>query len=165
MSRRYATLAERWQAAWSGRDPRAFLEICAPDLHYEDPLTTEPLFGTAALGEHAQRLWNAFPDVTMESTGAPLADERWIALPLCLRGRNTGALGNLPASHREVLLHAVCWCELDLGGERFWRVRAYYDAHGAAVSLGLLPRPGTLRGRAVLALQGFGLWGGGGLNS
>ena len=161
MSEQHAALAERWYRAWSGRDRRAFIEICAPDLHYEDPLTPEPLFGTAALGEHAERRWQAFPDVAMEPTGTPLGDERWLALPVRLRGRNTGALGSLPASHRQLLVHAVCWCELDLSGERVWRGRAFYDAHGAAVSLGLLPRPGTLRGRAVLMLQGFGLWGGG----
>jgi hypothetical protein len=32
-----------------------------------------------------------------------------------------------------------------------------YDAYGAAISLGLIPRPGTLRNRAVLALQGYGI--------
>jgi steroid delta-isomerase-like uncharacterized protein len=161
MSAAHVALAERWHAAWSGRDPRAFLELGAPDLHYEDPLTREPLFGTAALGQHAQRLWSAFPDVAMEPTGEPLASGAWLALPVRLRGRNTGSLDGLPASHREIVLHAVCWCELDLSGERLWRVRAYYDAHSAAVELGLLPRPGSWRRRAVLALQGYGLWSGG----
>jgi steroid delta-isomerase-like uncharacterized protein len=156
-----AALAERWYAAWSGRDQRAFLEFCAPDLHYEDPLTSEPLFGTTALGQHAQRLWSAFPDAAMEPTGTPLGNDHWLALPVRLRGRNTGSLEGLPASHRELTMHAVCWCELDTTGERLWRVRAYYDAHAAAVELGLLPRPGSWRRRAVLALQGYGIIAGG----
>jgi steroid delta-isomerase-like uncharacterized protein len=160
MSARHAALAERWHAAWSGRDPSAFVEICAPDVHYEDPLTEEPLQGTTALGAHAKRLWQAFPDAVVEPTGDPLGDERWIALPLRLSGRNSGALGALPASHRDLVVHAVCWCELALDGERLWRVRAYYDAHAAAVELGLLPRPGSWRRRAVLALQGYGVFGG-----
>jgi steroid delta-isomerase-like uncharacterized protein len=161
MSELHAPLAAQWHAAWSGRDPRAFLEICAPDLHYEDPLVVEPLLGTHALGEHAQRLWRAFPDATMEPTGEPLGSDTWLALPVRLQGRNTGQLDGLPASHRELVLHAVCWCELDLSRERFWRVRSYYDAHAAAVALGLLPRPGSWRRRAVLALQGYGIWGAG----
>jgi steroid delta-isomerase-like uncharacterized protein len=161
MSDGHAALAERWHAAWSGRDPRAFLELCAPDLHYEDPLTPAPLLGVNALGEHARRLWRAFPDVTMAPTGDPLGSEGWIALPVRLQGRNTGSLDGLPASHRELVLHAVCWCELDHSGGLLWRVRAYYDAHGAAVALGLLPGPGSWRRRAVLALQGYGIWGGG----
>jgi steroid delta-isomerase-like uncharacterized protein len=157
MSAARAALAERWHAAWSERDPRAFLEFCAPDLHYEDPLTLAPLFGAPALGQHAQRLWSAFPDVAMEPTGEALGNERWLALPVRLHGRNTGLLDGLPASHRELVLHAVCWCELDQSGERLWRVRSYYDAHAAAVELGLLPRPGSWRRRAVLALQGYGI--------
>ncbi|HUB76986.1 MAG TPA: ester cyclase [Solirubrobacteraceae bacterium] len=159
MSARHAALAQRWHEAWSGRDARAFVAICAPDLHYEDPLTAEPLYGAQALGVHAERLWRAFPDALMEPTGEPLGDGRWLALPLRLRGRNSGPLGSLPASHRDVVLHAVCWCELALDGERLWRVRAYYDAHAAAVELGLLPRPGSWRRRAVLALQGYGILG------
>ena len=73
-------------------------------------------------------------------------------------GRNTGSLDGLPASHRQVELHVVFWCELDLSRTRLWRVHAVFDAYRAAVTLGLLPRPGTLRNRAVLALQGYGLF-------
>ena len=40
-------LADAWEAAWSGGDPGAFLALCAPDLHYEDPLTPEPLQGVS----------------------------------------------------------------------------------------------------------------------
>jgi steroid delta-isomerase-like uncharacterized protein len=155
----HAALAERWHAAWSSRDPDAFREFCAPDLHYEDPLTPVPLQGTAALGEHAQRLWRAFPDVTMRPTGEPLGDARFVALPVRLQGRNTGPLDVLPASHRELAVHAVFWCELALDGERLWRVRGFFDAHAAAVGIGLLPRPGSWRRRAVHALQGYGIFG------
>ena len=41
-------------------------------------------------------------------------------------------------------------------------MRAVFDAYGAAISLGLIPRPGSLRNRALLALQGYGLRLGGG---
>lgn len=155
----HAALAERWQAAWSGRNPTVFREICAPNLHYEDPITQTPLNGTAALGVHAERLWRAFPDVRMEATGEPLGDARFVALPVRLHGRNTGPLDLLPPSHRELVVHAVFWCELALDGERLWRVRAFFDAHAAAVALGLLPRPGSWRRRAVHVLQGYGVFG------
>ena len=36
-------------------------------------------------------------------------------------------------------------------------MRAFFDAYGAAVALGVLPRPGTLGGKALLLLRGFGL--------
>jgi len=150
-------LADEWEAAWSGGDSGAFMALCAPDLHYEDPLTRSPLHGVPALAAHAERLWRAFPDVTVASAGERLCDGRFVALPVRAVGRNTGALDGLPASHREIELHAVFWCELDLGRTRLWRVRGVYDAYGAAVALGLIPRPGTLRNRAVLALQGYGI--------
>ncbi len=150
-------LADAWEAAWSGGDPGAFMALCAPDLHYEDPLTAAPLHGVGALGGHAERLWQAFPDVRMERAGERLSDGRFAALPVRAIGRNTGGLDGLPASHRDIELRVVFWCELDLSRTRLWRVRAVFDAYGAAVALGLLPRPGTLRNRAVLALQGYGL--------
>jgi hypothetical protein len=150
-------LADAWEAAWSGRDPGAFLALCAPDLHYEDPLTPEPLHGVPALVEHATRLWRAFPDVRVERSGERLDNGRFAALPVHAVGRNTGPLGGLVASHRQVELRGVFWCELDLTRTRLWRVRGVYDAYGAAVTLGLIPRPGTLRNRALLALQGYGL--------
>jgi steroid delta-isomerase-like uncharacterized protein len=150
-------LADAWEAAWSSGDARAFLTLCAPDLHYEDPLTSAPLESVSALSEHAERLWRAFPTLHLERAGERLSDGRFAALPVRARGRNTGILDGLPASHREIEVHAVFWCELDLGRTRLWRVRTVFDAYGAAVSLGLLPRPGSLRNRAVLALQGYGL--------
>jgi SnoaL-like polyketide cyclase len=150
-------LADAWEQAWSGGDPGAFAALCAPDLHYEDPLTPTPLHGVPALVEHAERLWRAFPGVRLERAGVRLEDGRFTAFPVRASGRNTGPLDGLLASHREVDLHAVFWCELDMGRTRLWRVRAIYDAYDAAVTLGLIPRPGTLRNRALLALQGYGL--------
>jgi steroid delta-isomerase-like uncharacterized protein len=155
-------LADAWEAAWSGGDSYAFMALCAPDLHYEDPLTPQPLHGVPALGEHARRLWRAFPDITLERAGERLSNGRFVALPVRAVGRNTGGLDGLPASHRELELHAVFWGELDLSRTRLWRVRAVFDAYAAAIALGLIPRPGTLRNRALLALQGYGIRLGGG---
>jgi steroid delta-isomerase-like uncharacterized protein len=150
-------LADAWEAAWSGGVAGAFLALCAPDLHYEDPLTRSPLHGVSELSGHAERLWRAFPEMTVERAGERLTDGRYVALPVRAFGRNTGVLDGLPASHREIELRAVFWCELDLGRTRLWRVRTVFDAYGAAVALGLIPRPGTLRNRALLALQGYGI--------
>jgi steroid delta-isomerase-like uncharacterized protein len=154
-------LADAWEAAWSGRDATAFADLCAPDLHYEDPVARTPLNGVTALATHAERLWRAFPDVVMESAGERVADGHWLVLPTRVQGTNSGSLDGLPASYRRLAVHVVFWCELALDARRLWRVRAFFDSHAAAVELGLIPRPGTLRNRAVLMLQGYGLWGGG----
>jgi hypothetical protein len=54
-----------------------------------------------------------------------------------------------------VVVHVVFFAELR--DERFFRVRAFFDVYGAAVALGVLPRPGTLGEKALLMLRGFGL--------
>lgn len=153
-------LIEAWEAAWSARDPGAFAQLCAPDVSYEDPLTREPCLGPAEIGAHAQLLWAAFPDVRVASTGARLrgdGDEaRFVAAPCKVLGTHRGPLGPLPPTGRFVIVHAVAYCELDAAG-RLSRVRAFYDAYGAAVELGLLPTRGSMAERALLAVRGFGV--------
>lgn len=150
-------LLEGWQAAWSGRDPDAFARCCAPDVHYEDPLCDEPLGSTQELAAHAKRLWTAFPDARLERTGEALGDGRYVAAPFKLVGTHRGELDELPASGRFVVMHVVCYCELDPPRERLWRVRAFYDVWDTAVQLGVLPKRGTLGERAIFLLRGFGL--------
>jgi steroid delta-isomerase-like uncharacterized protein len=150
-------IADRWQAAWTGREAAAFAAVCAPDVHYEDPLCGEPLDGPGAIGEHARRLWSAFPDVRVERTGERLSDGRYVCMPLKLLGHHRGEIEGLTATGRFVVVHAVCYCELDPDRERLWRVRAFFDAYDAAVQLGVLPGRGTLSERALLMLRGFGL--------
>ena len=100
-------LFDAWDAAWSGKDPEAFGELCAPDLHYEDPLTEEPLEGAEALGRHASRLWAAFPDARVEQTGERLATERFVAAPCKLLATHKAPLEGLPATNRFVVVHCV----------------------------------------------------------
>ena len=45
----------------------------------------------------------------------------------------------------------------ELREDKLYRVRAFFDAYGAAVALGVLPRAGTLGEKALLMLRGFGL--------
>jgi steroid delta-isomerase-like uncharacterized protein len=151
-------LVDRWEAAWTGKDAEAFAPLCAPDLHYEDPLTDEPLAGAEALARHAQRLWDAFPDVRMERTGERLGQGRFLAAPAKLVGTHRGPLEGLPATNRFVIVHCVFYCELQ--GARLLRVRAFFDLYNAATQLGVLPARGTLGEKALLVLRGFGLRGG-----
>jgi predicted ester cyclase len=134
--------------------------VCARDVHYEDPLTGEPLESPEAISDHAQRLWTAFPDVRMEATGERLSDGRFVAAPVKLLATHRGELAGLPPTGRFVIVHAVFYCELDPRRRRLWRVRAFFDLYDAAVQLGVLPARGTLGERALLLLRGFGLRGG-----
>ncbi len=156
-------LIDRWESAWSGRDPSAFEELCCPDIHYEDPLTGEPLEGSAELGRHAGRLWAAFPDARMERIGQRLTDTgtqnleevRFIAAPSKLLATHRAPLEGLPPTNRFVVVHCIFYCELESALLR--RVRAFFDLYDAAVQLGVLPARGTMGEKALLVLRGFGL--------
>jgi steroid delta-isomerase-like uncharacterized protein len=148
-------LIDRWQAAWSDKDSSAFAPICTADVHYEDPLTAEPLEGAAELGRHAARLWAAFPDARLERTGERLAGGRFVAAPCKLLATHRAPLEGLPATNRFVVVHCIFY--LELRDEYIQRVRAFFDLYGAAVQLGVLPARGTLGEKALLVLRGFGL--------
>jgi steroid delta-isomerase-like uncharacterized protein len=151
-------LVDAFEAAWSADDPQAaFAAVCAPDVHYEDPMTVEPLEGPEAVAAHAARLAAAFPDALLEATGPRLTDGRYVAAPVKLRATHRGELEDFPPTGRFVIVHAVFYCELDAPGERLWRIRAFYDLYDAAVQLGVLPKPGSMGERALFLLRGFGL--------
>jgi ketosteroid isomerase-like protein len=151
------TIFDAWERAWSGRDPGGFESVCDPDVHYEDPLTPQPLHGVPAVAAHARRLWRAFPDARVNSTGDRLANDTFACAPCRLLGTHQGRLGRIAPTGRALVVHAVVYAELR--DERILRVRAFFDVYEAAVELGLLPRAGTAGERALLMLRGFGLRG------
>jgi steroid delta-isomerase-like uncharacterized protein len=155
MSNPVDELMDAWEGAWSSKDPLAFRDACHEEIHYEDPVTPEPLEGTDELARHADRLWSAFPDTRMERTGERLTDGRFVAAPCKALGTQRGQLESLPPSNRFVVVHCVFYCELR--DERLLRIRAFFDLYGAAVQLGVLPARGTLGEKALLVLRGFGL--------
>jgi steroid delta-isomerase-like uncharacterized protein len=148
-------LIDRWEAAWTDKDSSAFAALCCADIHYEDPLTPEPLEGAAELGRHAARMWAAFPDARMERTGERLSNGTFVAAPCKLLATHRESLEGLPASNRFLVVHCVFYCELR--DERMLRIRAFFDLYDAAVQLGVLPARGTLGEKALLVLRGFGL--------
>jgi steroid delta-isomerase-like uncharacterized protein len=148
-------LIDAWEAAWSGKDPDAFAEACDARVHYEDPLTPEPLEGLDALARHAERLWAGFPDARLERTGVRLSDGRFGAAPSKLLATHKGSLEGLPASNKFLVVHCVFYCEI--ARERLLRVRSFFDLYSAATQLGVLPARGTMGEKALLVLRGFGL--------
>ncbi len=146
---------DAWDAAWSGRDSAAFLRICTPEIHYEDPLTLTPLEGLEALGAHAAQIWESFPDARLEPLGPRIVDGDLISAPAKLLATNRAPLGGLPATNRFVVVPMIFYCELR--ERRLARVRAFFDLYDAGVQLGLLPARGTFGGRALMMLRGFGL--------
>jgi steroid delta-isomerase-like uncharacterized protein len=143
--------------ALGGRDRAAFAKVCAPDLHYEDPLCPEPLSGPYELADHVARLWHGFPDARVEATANPLTDGRFVSAPVKLLATHREEVSGFPATGRFVVVHAVLVCELDPRGDLLWRVRAFFDVYGAGIQLGVFPRRGGLGERAMFLARGFGL--------
>ena len=124
-------------------------------MHYEDPLLPEPLQGADAIASRAEKVWAAFPDARLQPIGPRLTDGTHASAPAKLLGTHRAPLDGLAATNRFVVVHVVFFAELR--DERLFRVRAFFDAYGAAVALGVLPKPGTLGEKALLMLRGFGL--------
>jgi hypothetical protein len=143
-------------AAYDAQDQHALRACCAPDVHYEDPLTPAPLEGVDAVLGHARAAWAAFPDGRLQPTGPVPSTGHLLAAPCKLVATHRGPVGPVPATNRFLIAHAVLYCELDHDGGRLWRLRAFYDVYGAAIQLGALPKAGTAGQRALMVLQGFG---------
>jgi steroid delta-isomerase-like uncharacterized protein len=148
-------LFDAWERAWSGRDTAAFAPLCADGFAYEDPLTPEPLQGVLPLVAHARKLWKAFPDARVNATGERLTDGRFACAPCKVLGTHRERIGSVAATNRFIVVHAIVYAELRDG--QLLRARAFYDLHGAATDLGVLPEPGTVGEKALLLLRGFGL--------
>jgi steroid delta-isomerase-like uncharacterized protein len=148
-------LFDAWERAWSGRDPAAFGPLCHEAFTYEDPLTPEPLQGADGVAAHARRLWTAFPDARVNSTGDRLTDGRFACAPCKVLGTHLERVGGVTPTSRFVVVHALVYAELR--DARLLRARAFFDVHGVATELGVLPRPGTVGEKALLLLRGFGL--------
>ena len=117
--------------------------------------TIETLNTSDELARRAAAVWSAFPDVRLNATGPRLSDGTHASAPARLIGTHRRPLEGLAATHRPLTLHVVFFAELQ--NERFFRIRAFFDAYGAAVTLGVLPKPGTIGEKALLMLRGFGL--------
>jgi steroid delta-isomerase-like uncharacterized protein len=149
-------LAGQWIAAWE--KGAAFGACCTPDVGYEDPLAAEPLTGLHELERHAERLRRAVPDVRIERSAVPLAGGPgggFACLPWRLAGTHRGAVGDVPATERFVVVQGIHYVELTDGLIR--RARGFFDLHDVAVQLGLMPSRGSLAESALLLLRGFGL--------
>jgi hypothetical protein len=146
-------LAERWRSAWEGS---GFESCCTPDVTYEDPVAVDLLRGVEALDAHADRLRQAFPDLTVEATAPPLFRGDHACVPWRALGTHHGDIGQtLPATDRFMTIHGLHYLELIDGSVR--RARGFFDLYDAATQLGLLPSRGGLGETALLLLRGFGV--------
>ena len=125
----------------------AFEPLCDHDVHYEDPLTPEPIEG--ARGDRRARASGCGPRSPTRACRAPASARSpgpTSPRPVKVLATHRREVAGLAATNRFVIVHAVLYCELR--EERLLRIRAFFDLYGAAVQLGVLPRPGTMGEKA-----------------
>lgn len=120
--------------AWAARDMNGILAAFAPRGRYEDPTTRGPL-SVAGLRAHAERLWEAFPDLTFEMVSIdPIGTDR-VSGQWRMRGTNTGSLNGLPPTERAVDLPGID--VVVAGPAGIESVTGYFDSVAVARQLGL----------------------------
>ena len=146
--------------AWSGRDRAAFAPLCAPDVHYEDPLCRRAARRPRRRSPTTPRgCGTAFPDARLEPHGRA-ARRRALRrrAPCSCIGTHTRRLGALAATGRPLVVHAVVYCELDRAGAAAGGcARSSTSTTRPRAARRRCPSPGTLGERALLLLRGFGL--------
>ena len=105
---------EAYFAAWDAHDPRAVIALYADDGTYEDPATEGPLSGKA-IGDYAQGLFTAFPDLKLELISQAPTSISQIAVPWLLFGTHQGALGEMEATGKSVTLRGCDYIVVEEG--------------------------------------------------
>ena len=124
-------------------------------MQYEDPLALDPLRGTEALEQHAQRLRTAMPDLRLERVGRTLSGDSVACIPWRAAGTHKNGSVTFPATNRFLTIQGLHYVEL--ADDRIRRARGFYDLYDAATQLGLLPSRGGIGESVLLLLRGFGL--------
>ena len=127
-------IVERYFDAWIAHDAPAIVSTFAEGGTYVDPTTPAALVGHA-IGEHARRLWSAFPDLAFDvrrhtGNGVDVFAAEWT-----MRGTNDGPLGELPPTGRRVVVDGADVIRVDESGIQ--SVHGYFDAGAVPRQLGL----------------------------
>lgn len=107
-------VVEAYFAAWDAHDPQAVMNLYADDGTYEDPATDGPLSG-AAIGDYAQGLFDAFPDLKLELISQAETSIGQIAVPWLLFGTHRGPLGEMEATGKSVTLRGCDYIVVEDG--------------------------------------------------
>lgn len=151
-----ATFAQRYTAAWNGRDSSAIEALVTDDVHWYDPALPEAIRGTSAVRRFMEDSWASFPDLRFSDADPPfhLEQDDRIAWAWRMEGTFTGTPLDPPgfaATGRRMAVEGIDQWEMRDG--RIARYRAHYDVNGLAVQLGIVPPPGSGGEKAMVALQ------------
>jgi ketosteroid isomerase-like protein len=134
-------LNDRALAAWDAHDPDAFADTLAEDVVWYDWTLPEPIRGKAGAKQYFGSWIGAFPDMHTKNI-ATLVGEDGVASEIEWTGTNTGPLvmagGELPPTNKTVVGRGSYIARVRNG--KIVEFRAYQDAPGLMMQLGLMPR-------------------------
>src|SRR5215469_5001694 len=125
---------ESYADAWNRHDADGIVATFAEGGTYCDPTTPGPLTG-AAIGEYAQGLWSAFPDLSFEMGRMFEGEGGALSVEWVMRGVNSGSMMGLPPTGRAVEVRGVDIASVEDGKLR--SVQGYFDAGAVPRALGL----------------------------
>lgn len=125
-------LAEAYFAAWNRHDAGAIVASLTPDGTYSDP--TVGTLPAAALGDYADMLFAAFPDLSFELHRIDCIEQRVIA-EWTMRGTNHGPFGGGPPTGKPIALPGIDIVTTSEGGVT--SVRGFFDQRTLVDQLGL----------------------------
>lgn len=125
---------QRYIQAWNDHDGPGIASAFAPGGFYSDPASSGRLTG-AAIGRHAEALWQSFPDLHFSIDGPVVGDADAVYVPWKMTGTNTGSFHGLPPTGKAVTLAGVDLVRLSSGGIE--SVTGFFDSRELPVQLGL----------------------------
>lgn len=125
-------IVSQYLDAWNTHDAAALVELFADYGTYQDP---NGIFIGDDIGNYAQELWDAFPDLTFQLLSPKLVDTSPIAMQWRMTGTNIGGFNGLPPTGRSVSLDGADFISVKDG--KIVSVVGYFDSSQIPKQLGL----------------------------
>ena len=144
---------ERWSDAWRSHQPEQLLELMTDDIVYDDSAWPTTMRGKAEVREFIEHTWRAFPDMEFDGIGGPLVADDGPRAAFWWKGTgtNTGPIDppGIPATGKRIEFEGADFHEYRDG--KVAKLRIVFDMSDLGRQLGLLPGPGSVGERAMVA--------------
>ena len=127
-------IVKRYFDAWDQRNVDAILATFAEGGTYCDPATEKEITGQE-IGEYAQSLFDAFPDMSVELISSVEASNGVIAAPWLIFGTNDGPIMGNPPTNKKVVIQGCDFIKTE--GGLLTTVVGTWDTKDLLAQLGL----------------------------
>jgi steroid delta-isomerase-like uncharacterized protein len=145
----------RYSAAWNACDTAAIAGLVTEDIVWADPALPAPARGVAEVQEFMRASFRGFPDLRFGEPDPPqiAVSGNLVFWAWYMEGTHRGPIDppGFAATGRRMRVDGVDrW---SMRGGRIADYRAFYDMNDLARQLGIVPAPGSVGERGMVALQ------------